>query len=1361
MEEQPTETQNKHEPKLMKTVASNTKLKRVFEFIQQFKDGITNKIQKLTTFLKDDLYDKTDSLSLETKQEFINMIKTNLSNIIVFNDEWFDSTILKPTDVFVNTFIDFMYKFTYYYKNNRIYVIFSKIETIQRSLKREFADFANYNEYKKNIDNDKLLFDKIVINEQGRVLTTISITEFMQKVINDSYIDHTFNILNEYCGNIQKLQSELKGLQTKNTEITRLLKSSENENYISLVFDYINKTYITNIGDFKTSTKETVMKNIYEFVYIPKFKTLNNKKDSKLNSGVLNVLEYIRSNGPTYDYINSLLNIENIIRNLDKRIAMIDWEIEQTRDRNIFINAGYKLNNSQKLVEYIQNVKRECLPNILQHKFDYDDTRIITHIMNYLNEFAMIVKFFLLKTNGYNELKSKKASESTLDTIRIITLDSNGIDLYDCQGLYNEKLKGITSSIIGVKTTMEKITKELKEAFKSNGIIVDDVSEMFLLIDEIFIRDCAKCTWYIENWWNLTNDKENTEENIRNELKTFIHNSQSAYRIQYTNEYDEELTADANMKNIFNDEIKKKLKLMFQIDILTIQRNEMYDKLKDRFEVVFTQDPKFKYFYDLKPDHWKSYLWWFFNVGIEIEKEKALAKPSVAPCETDNTDLVECEKRNSECKAELATLKGEVERLKRASKEEVDVLTRRLASLQETKQDTKEIIEKITDKIDVIEKQVHDSPKGKPNDDEINRYRAEIQKLENEKQQYLAEQTRIQEEENATGEKLQKCESANLKFRMVIKGHMDELEHMQKQDFAGTKMIVFMSDELAELRNENTQLVQEIESRKQMVLEIEDAIDRIDDNMSSISSYSSVKSDHKNSVSVQTSPMRQTHASMQTSPIRQTHTSMQTSPIENIEIAKLEKEKQKLEKEKQDLEKEKRELLALNAKQTNELKENAEKIKKQSDDIHTLIVKQDNALKEFKEKKTVFESQLTQLKDEKSQQHAQEQREQEKKAQKYKTLYFKKVSETEQLKQQLTKSSPNVASSVGPTPPFSQTCTPLERLSRSYITHIAEFLEQCIKESYSIDRIIRIDDVKKEIRPMFNYQPISPKQLIDLLNTNNAGDVLNRLLYVAITHKTTNIQNKYYVRHLASRCNINPKIQHTARGLTVLDLAVSSGDVDTAHALLKTPLFDINNQYTNHTLTTPHSRPVIEAIKERNIPIIMLVLNDPRCNIHLKDSAGHSPLDYVFAIDGPNAREHRNLLFRLLVHSNKTRGEDNIFSDANIMKRLGMDMTMFHTLLNEDKDLFEKQYREYYKNDAKMMAKLPAYLVGGRRRGVLGGRGGTKRRGRSSGRRQTKRGGQTGIFKGASPMPSRKPKTKRGRSRGGVKHSKTKRRSVV
>ena len=49
MEEQSTETQNKHEPKLMKTVASNTKLKRVFEFIQQFKDGITNKIQKRTS----------------------------------------------------------------------------------------------------------------------------------------------------------------------------------------------------------------------------------------------------------------------------------------------------------------------------------------------------------------------------------------------------------------------------------------------------------------------------------------------------------------------------------------------------------------------------------------------------------------------------------------------------------------------------------------------------------------------------------------------------------------------------------------------------------------------------------------------------------------------------------------------------------------------------------------------------------------------------------------------------------------------------------------------------------------------------------------------------------------------------------------------------------------------------------------------------------------------------------------------------------------------------------------------------------------------------------------------------------------
>jgi hypothetical protein len=98
-----------------------------------------------------------------------------------------------------------------------------------------------------------------------------------------------------------------------------------------------------------------------------------------------------------------------------------------------------------------------------------------------------------------------------------------------------------------------------------------------------------------------------------------------------------------------------------------------------------------------------------------------------------------------------------------------------------------------------------------------------------------------------------------------------------------------------------------------------------------------------------------------------------------------------------------------------------------------------------------------------------------------------------------------------------------------------------------------------------------------------------------------------------------------------------------------------------------------------------------------------------------------------------------------------LDRVMLHTLLREDRDLFEKQYREYYKNNPEMMAKLAGYLSGG------GRRRGTKRRGRSmKGGRKTKCGGQTGFFKGGSV---RKHKTKRGRGR--VNRSKTKRRSIA
>ena len=569
-----------------------------------------------------------------------------------------------------------------------------------------------------------------------------------------------------------------------------------------------------------------------------------------------------------------------------------------------------------------------------------------------------------------------------------------------------------------------------------------------------------------------------------------------------------------------------------------------------------------------------------------------------------------------------------------------------------------------------------------------------------------------------------------------------------------------MSNELAELRNENTQLMQEIESRKQTVSKIEGKIhendDKIAENDEKIQTLSASLQQQPPQKPPKP-PKRVTDVSVQTSPMPPPRPVIDIAKIEKIEKEKqaLETQNQTLENQKQVLEKEKQELLAANAKQTNELKENDEKIKKQSDQIHTLVVKQDNALREFNQKTAAFESELAKIKDQKTQQQAQEQLDQEKRAQKYKTLYFKQktlydkqVEETKQLKQQLTETP--TTSSTRPTVPFLPTRA-AEPLPKTYIHHITAFLEKCIKESYSIDRIIQIDDVRKEIRPLFHSESITPKQLIDLLNTNKAADELNRLLYVAITHKTTSMQRKYYVRHLASQSNINPKIQHTASGLTVLDLAASTPD--DAYALLKNPLFDINNQYATGPLRSPYSRPVIEAIKSRNIPIATIILNDPRCNIHLKDSEGLSPLDYVFTIDRQRPSEPRNHLFRLLVHSNKARElrEESIFKNGNIMDKL--DRIMLDTLLREDPDLFEKQYSEYYKNNPEMMAKLAGYLSGGGRRRD------TKRRRRSAGGgRKTRCGGQTGIFKGGS---ARKHKTKRGGGRSGIKRSKTKRRSIA
>ena len=112
------------------------------------------------------------------------------------------------------------------------------------------------------------------------------------------------------------------------------------------------------------------------------------------------------------------------------------------------------------------------------------------------------------------------------------------------------------------------------------------------------------------------------------------------------------------------------MRIKFEINLLVHGRQVIYDKLKLVFEPNFLENTKFKHFSSKYSNNWLSYLWWFFNIGIEEEREKLRSPPPqqeevnvakenvVAPPPQDNAALKECESKVLKLQSELETLKN-------------------------------------------------------------------------------------------------------------------------------------------------------------------------------------------------------------------------------------------------------------------------------------------------------------------------------------------------------------------------------------------------------------------------------------------------------------------------------------------------------------------------------------------------------------------------------------------------------------------------------------------------------------------------------------------------------------------------------
>lgn len=643
------------------------KINNILGFINSNKGPIISRLQNVYIYFKEHLYDQIQDFTAETTATFRQLFEFEMGVLFNFeNNDEYTAIWIKSNEEIVEYIGHFLYKFIFYFKSNHIYILCLKIENIHRAVKKEITKFDNYTKYKETIQKQDLFFNKFVINEKNDLNTVriLTVSDFLEKKINQSYIEDTHKILNLYYNVLQNVKDEIDITRKRNTDITKQLKNTQNKTYVKHIFGYLKSKYPDL--DETNETRETIMTAMFQQICKGKINKYEEEiTDMKVSAS--KILTTLKSIKLTYDFISEILEIDNILENLLKKIEKINWEIEDIKD--IVLSDRIKHKKIEVLIDYIKYLYDNCIPFIQDYKYEYGETPFCQEIKRYLNEMKDVINFFVFKTLGYQEAVAQNKPEEVKDAIREITMYTKDLVVEDCMEAFKKipTIRQTTDAIIKMKklNNMEKLIRELKEIYKKNGIVVEDIQDMFLLIDEIYIRDPKKNKWYIETWWEI------------NELEAFIEESKNTYNVSYLIDYDPELSKDTNMKMIYNAEIIKLLKIKFQVNLLVDGRQAIYDKLKLVFEPNFLENTKFKHFSSKYPNRWLSYLWWFFNIGIEEERDKlrappppppppppeevAVAKelaPPPPPPPPDNTALKECESKVLKLQSELESLKN-------------------------------------------------------------------------------------------------------------------------------------------------------------------------------------------------------------------------------------------------------------------------------------------------------------------------------------------------------------------------------------------------------------------------------------------------------------------------------------------------------------------------------------------------------------------------------------------------------------------------------------------------------------------------------------------------------------------------------
>ena len=1109
-----------------------------------------------------------DDFSPNKKEKIINDFKKILPEKFS-NEKQIEQYIallkLQKNEDFKDSIMDFFYKYVYYSRYLKIYELFGAINGTQNVLDKELKpkrkkseqDTITFNEYgsykQETIDSINTVFRPEILDESNM----IKLDEYNSIILNEENaekINKVFAFLIKYAKKLSKVLIELASIKKHNIEIIKALKTdneNKNEKYNNIITTYIKSIYeippeiegILKIMDF-----------IYNSIYIPEIVKISNtpkKMDEILND----ILDYIQFNNHKYDFVNSLLKINENILNMTKKITMIEWDKIENEDQS------HQLYNSKELVKYINHVIHDCFPFILNYEFTSKDLKNIKKTQLYLTEIDLILKFFVFKTNGYNQLLKKREEKGVdkskidegLKHIRSITFGNhdskNNLTLYSCEKLITEDVvaNNLTKFLEykvkngKEKSILEKLNEELSGVFSDFGINVNFVDKV-LLIDEIFAPEPE---WYRKEWWKSKYD--NIED--------------------WTNEYNKKI----------------KPPLMTQIDDITTIDKSKFDR--NSFEIFISGS--LAPYYNEDRIRWKSYLWWYFNENVEEEKRKKAnanraVEPEAEPTENgkpSNKALEDCQMRESKCKAELADINNELERVKEKHKQEIEKLKSELASIIETKKSDIKSVEKLNGYLEKMSSMPKDSKKD-----------IDVQLIDKMKE-----------------------DLANISIKMT----------------------------------ENDAIISALTIERDQCLQ-------------------------------------------------------------NLELYK---------KKEEDLEMKITECNKRNAELEDKLKEKAEARQEVSKEMK-LLEKQNMALQEKYENSR---ERLSKLRKTISKEHVEHD--------KLSKQLFKCDKKTKTLTKQLSvvKSQKTISSltvSSTPTPKrFShKSRTKSSRPTPDNMDIIYHLLEKCLKKSYRINSTIPIVEYKN-ISNLF-ISPPTPKILIDILNKSTSYPILNEFLRLVLTFENPPVIKYEYFKYVLNLPNIDPA--YKPYGKTTLDIAVSKPEyIEYARLLIQNGRFNINNEYKPRNLSGDFTRPIIQAILNKNKNAVLLILKQPDCMLDALDSKKKSAIDYVLEMSETEHKsfEYKNWYFGLMVNYNKKHPDNDDFSilnDSQIMKRLSWKLK--NTLLDKDRPLFVKLYKEYYKNNPSKMAELPIYMRktngGTKRRRIVYNR--TKRR--------STMGGHTGYF---------------------------------